>query len=143
MYSLNTINLENQDKKERLSLLAELVKLANADEQIKEIEFQFIMTIAAQMGVTPEEFRSLFELYIEHTPPKLEGDRIVQFHRLVLLMNVDGETSEEERMKVRKLGVKMGLNAQAIDLVLSEMHNYPNKVVPPDRLIEIFRMHHN
>src|SRR5690606_33870994 len=107
-------------------------KLANADEEIKEIEFQFIMSIAAQLGVTPEEFRSIFDTYINHSPPKLEGDRIVQFHRLVLLMNVDRETSNDELAKVRKLGIKMGLNAQAIDMVLREMHDYPNKVVPPN-----------
>jgi uncharacterized tellurite resistance protein B-like protein len=134
--------MENKNQ-ENLSLLAQLVKLANADDEIKEIEFQFIMSIAAQLGVTPEEFRSIFETYIDQTPPKLEGDRIVQFHRLVLLMNVDGETSEEELAKVRKMGVKMGLNPQAIDMVLKEMHDYPNKVVPPSRLIEIFSLFHN
>lgn len=132
-----------EKKNEHLSILADLVRLANADKEIKEIEFQFIMSIAAQLGVTPEEFRSIFDTYIEQKPPKMEGDRIVQFHRLVLLMNVDTETSEVEMAKVRKLGVKMGLNAQAIETVLKEMHDYPNKVVPPDRLIEIFTLYHN
>lgn len=132
-----------EKKKEQLGLLAQLVKLANADHEIKEIEFQFIMSIAAQMGVTPEEFRSIFDTYAEHTPPKLEGDRIVQFHRLVLLMNVDTEITQEELTKIRKMGMMMGLNTQAIETVLNEMHQYPNKVVPPDRLIEIFSLYHN
>jgi len=132
-----------EKKQEHLGLLADLVRLANADKEIKEIEFQFIMSIAEQLGVTPEEFRSIFDTYFEQKPPKMEGDRIVQFHRLVLLMNVDGEISGDELAKVRKLGVKMGLNAEAIETVLKEMHNYPNKVVPPDRLIEIFTLYHN
>jgi uncharacterized tellurite resistance protein B-like protein len=133
----------NEKKKEELGLLTQLVLFANADNEIKEVEFQFIMSIAAQMGVTPEEFRSIFETHFEQAPPKLEGDRIVQFHRLVLLMNVDLEVRHEEMDMIRKIGLKMGLNAQAIDIVLMEMHSYPNKVVPTERLIEIFSKYHN
>ena len=117
--------------------------LFRSDDDVRDMEFQFLLTIASQMGVTKEEFIRLFEQYIEFLPPKLEGDRIVQFHRLVLLMNIDAETSQAELNYIRETGIRMGLNPMATDKVLQEMENYPNKLIPTERLIEIFKLFHN
>jgi hypothetical protein len=76
-------------------------------------------------------------------PPKLEVDRIVQFHRLVLLMNVDLETSHLEINYIKEAGIRMGLNPLAIEQVLNEMNSFPNKIIPPERLLEIFQLYHN
>lgn len=135
--------MEDKNKKENLSLISELIKLAKAENDVREMEFQFLLTIASQIGVTKDEFKKLFEQYIEFLPPKLEGDRIVQFHRLVLLMNVDNETSPSELQYIREAGIRMGLNPMATEKVLEEMNLYPNKVVPTERLIEIFKLFHN
>jgi uncharacterized tellurite resistance protein B-like protein len=128
---------------EKLSLLADLVKLAKIDKEFREEEQQFIYAIATQMGVTQEGFTRVFNENIEFTPPKLEVDRILQFQRLILVMSVDGSANKEEQEFVKKLGVKMGLNPLAIHTVLSEMHNYPNNMLPAERLIEIFKSFHN
>ena len=58
-------------------------------------------------------------------------------------MNVDQETSKSELEHIRNIGISMGLNPDATDRVLKEMYNYPDKVVPPERLIEIFRQQYN
>ena len=134
---------EDKGKKENLSLISELIKLAKVDNDVRAMEFQFLLSIASQIGVTKEEFKKLFEQYIEFLPPKLEGDRIVQFHRLVLLMNVDSETNPSEIQYIKEAGMRMGLNPLAIKKVLAEMNNYPNKVIPTERLIEIFKLYHN
>jgi len=129
--------------KEKLSLLTELIKLAKCDQQIREQEYQFLLTIAQSLEVSQKEFDSLFENYIEFTPPESEFERILQFHRLVLLMNVDQETSDSELDFLRNIGIRIGLSPMATNKVLSEMNNYPNKVIPPGRLIEIFKEHYN
>jgi len=131
------------EKNERLSLIAELIKLAKSDNTIRDMEFQFLLTIASQMGVTKEEFKDLFEAYIEFNPPKLEFDRIVQFQRLVLLMNVDLHIDDTEILYIKDLGIRMGLHPSATNEVLKVMNDYPNKVVPPEKLIQIFRTFHN
>jgi len=128
---------------EKLSLLADLVKLANADKDFREEEQQFIYAIAMQMGVSPSDFTKIFNQNIEFTPPKLEVDRILQFQRLILVMSVDNNTSKDEMNLVRELGVKMGLNPLGVNTVLMEIHNYPNNMLPPERLIEIFKSYHN
>lgn len=131
------------DKNEKLGLLAQLIKMAQADKKIREIEFQFLLSLAAQMGVTKEDFKQLFEENIEFNPPRLEAERIVQFQRLILLMNIDLEIDDSEINYIKDVGIRMGLHPSATNTVLEEMHNYKNKIIPPDRLLQIFNIYHN
>lgn len=131
------------DHNEKRSLLAQLIKLAKADKELKESEFQFLFSISQQLEFPSDEFQTLFEEHIAIQPPVLELDRIIQFHRLVLLMNVDEDISEKEMNLVRTTGIRMGLSPLAISEVLDVMHNYPNKMVPPDKLMSIFQTFHN
>ena len=129
--------------KEKLSLLTELIKLARCDHKVREQEHRFLLTIAQSLDVSKEDFDSLFEKYIEFTPPESEFERILQFHRLVLLMNVDKETSDLEVEFLKDIGIRIGLNPMATNRVLSEMNKYPDKIIPPDKMIEIFKEQYN
>ena len=133
--------MEDQEDRNK-SILRELIELSKIDG-VNNIEFQFLLTIASQIGVTKEDFKVLFEQYIKFLPPILEVDRIAQFHRLVLLMNVDAETSEKELDYLKTAGIKMGLNSLATEKVLNEMCKYPNKLIPNEKLFEIFQLFHN
>ena len=129
--------------KEKLSLLTELIKLARCDHKVREQEYEFLLTIAQSINVSKEDFDSLFEKHIEFMPPESEFDRILQFHRLVLLMNVDQETSDLEIKFIKDIGIRLGLNPFATNQVLAEMNLYPEKVISPEKLIEIFKAHYN
>lgn len=131
------------EKNEKLSLLVDLMKLANADNQVREAEYQFILNAAMQLDLTPEDVTSIFKGNIEYKLPEPEVERIVQFHRLVLLMNVDQDASYSEKELLRQIAKRMGLRMQAVDAVLQEMYNYQNRVIPAQRLIEIFTLYHN
>lgn len=131
------------EKNEKLSLLAELVKLARADKELKQSEYDFLSIIAMQLAITPEEFKKVFEENIAFQPPKLEVQRILQFQRLVLLMQIDQSIESEELRIVREIGIRMGLNPNATNKVLEQMHNYENSVIPPEELIAIFQTYHN
>ena len=58
-------------------------------------------------------------------------------------MNVDQEQHRLEIKNLYNIGLRMGLPPSAIDQVLEVMHQYPDKVVPPDVLLNIFRAHYN
>ena len=128
---------------EKLSLLSDLVKLARSDNDVRDVEFNFLLSIASQLGVTKKDFLDLFEQYIEFNPPKLEFDRIVQFQRLILLMNVDMYVDEEEVRYIKDIGIRMGLHPLATEEVLLRMNDFKNKIIPPEKLLEIFRTFHN
>lgn len=134
---------DTPEELEKRSLLSDLVKLAESDTNVREAEFQFLLSISAQLGITKDDFKEIFESYIEFHPPKIELDRIVQFQRLILLMNVDLEASEAEIIYIKDIGIRMGLHPAATNEVLVRMHEFPNKVLPPEILLEIFRTFHN
>ncbi len=129
--------------KEKLSLLTELIKLARCDHEVREQEYNFLLTIAQSLNVSKEDLDSLFDKYIDFTPPESEFERILQFHRLVLLMNIDIETSDIEIEFLKDIGIRIGLNPMATNRVLAEMNLYPDKVIPPEKLIEIFKEQYN
>jgi hypothetical protein len=133
----------NNNHKERLSLLKELIKLAKSDSNIRQEEHDFLLAIADQLNISREEFDSLFDQYIEFTPPKNEFDRIIQFQRLVLLMNVDRHIDSNELLSIKNMGIRLGLHPRATEEVLNRMYKHENHVVPPEELIEIFKTFQN
>lgn len=129
--------------KEKLSILSEMIEFAKVDDVVKDPEYDFLLGVSTQLGVKRADFEALFENGSEHIILKTEGDRILQFHRLVLLMNVDQAQDDGEVRRIHNIGLGMGLPPSAIDQVLSIMHQYRNNVVPPDVLIAIFKAHYN
>ncbi|WP_026809507.1 hypothetical protein [Arenibacter latericius] len=129
--------------KEKLSLLTEMISFAKADRAIKDSEYSFLVQVANHLGVDKETFDALFHKKVEQVVPRSESGRILQFHRLVLLMNIDQEQTVSEIERLHNIGLRFGLPQTAIDQVLKVMHDYPNKVVPPHVLIDIFKAHYN
>lgn len=129
--------------KEKLSILSEMIAFAKTDQVMQDAEYNFLIGVASHLGIGKEEFDSLFEKNIEKIVLKSQADRILQFHRLVLLMNVDRMQSMAETNTLHNIGLKMGLPPSAIDQVLIVMHKYPDKIVPPRVLIDIFNAYNN
>jgi len=129
--------------KEKLSILSEMIAFARVDDVVKEPEYNFLLGVASKLEIEKSVFDDLFENESEHIIPKTQADRIVQFHRLLLLMNVDNEQLEYEVERLHNVGLSMGLPPSAISQVLEVMHKYPHKIVPPEVLINIFKSYYN
>lgn len=128
---------------EKLSLLSEMIAFAQTNENIKSIEYKFLFGVAKQLDISKEDFDYLIEHPVTYVHLKSHSERIVQFHRLVLLMNLDQEISSKELVKLHNFGLRMGLSHESINRVLDLMESFPNKVVPPDFLIDIFKVQYN
>lgn len=135
--------MNEQPLEEKLGLLKQLILVANADGKIKEAEYQLMLGLAGHMNVSKEDFEKVFEPGIEIAMPKNDADRILQFHRMILMLNVDADASPIEIDMVRKMGIMLGLNPQAIEIVFEEMKTYPNNLIPPDRMVQIFTKYMN
>ena len=133
--------MDNKD--EVLSLLSEMITFVRSDHEVNQKEYNFIYAIALQFGIDKEELDELFNKNVKYSPPKPESERILQFHRLVLLMNVDEVQHPEEINKLKEFGVRMGLSPFAIDRVLKIMNNFEDNIVPPNVLIDIFKTYYN
>lgn len=128
---------------EKLSLLSEMIAFAQADESIKTIEYKFLLGVAKQLEISEEDFEYLIKYPVNYVHLKSHSERIVQFHRLVLLMNLDKEITNRELVKLHNFGLRMGLSHESINRVLDLMESFPNKIVPPDFLIDIFKVQYN
>ncbi|WP_418511654.1 TerB family tellurite resistance protein [Corallibacter sp.] len=128
---------------EKLSLLSEMISFAKNESDLKPIEYNFLLAITKQLEISREDFDYLIENPINYIHLNSHSERIVQFHRLVLLMNIDNEKSHKEITKLFNYGLRMGLSHESINKVLYLMDSFPNKVVPPDVLIDIFKVQYN
>lgn len=128
---------------EKLSLLSEMIAFARIDKTLKEIEYNFLLGVAKQLGISREDFDYLLDNPVTHINLKSHSERIVQFHRLVLLMNLDKDISDRELVKLHNFGLRMGMSHESINKVLDLMESFPNKIIPPDFLIDIFKIQYN
>lgn len=128
---------------EKHQIIADMIALAKADDIVHEREREFILAVANRMGVTAAQVGEIFEK--PYTPKvfSTELERITQFHRLVLLMNVDQDTHTVEIEAIRNYGLRLGIRPEAITQILNEMENYENKMMPSDRIVEIFKRFYN
>ncbi|WP_339625083.1 TerB family tellurite resistance protein [uncultured Winogradskyella sp.] len=131
------------NRAEKLSLLSEMIAFAQTDENIKAIEYNFLFSIAKQLEISKEDFEYLINHPITYVNLKTHSERIVQFHRLVLLMNLDHKVAPRQLVKIHNFGLRMGLSHESINRVLDLMDSFPNKIVPPDFLIDIFKVQYN
>ena len=58
-------------------------------------------------------------------------------------MNVDCNVTPREIVRLHNFGLRMGLGHESINRVLDLMESFPNKIVPPGVLIDIFKVQYN
>ncbi len=129
---------KNDSYAEKMSMMAELVKLARADEEVRTEEIQFLSAIAIDLGITDADLQTLVNRHIEFVVPRDDANRILQFQRLVLLLFVDFKISEKEVIALKTVGMKLGLSPDAIDNVLKEMDQNGGKALDIEELKGIF-----
>ncbi len=128
---------------EKKQIISDMIALAKADNELHEREYDFILAVAERLGLSKEDVD-----HIHANPTKVnvltsEMQRITQFHRLLLLINVDQETHFAEMDALRNYGLKLGIRAEAIEQILNEMGEHENNMIPSDRLVQIFKRFYN
>lgn len=133
-----------KNKEEKLSLLSDLIYMVRSDHDVNEREYRFIQAVARNMKVGDEDLNRLFsDKRPPYVAPETEPERILQFQRMLLLLNIDQRKHKKEKLALKDCTLKMGLNPIAVDQVLSVMNNYPDRVVPPKVMIDIFKVYYN
>lgn len=131
------------DKEISRSMVSDLILLANVDMKVTGAEYDFIIQLANRLGLVKSEVDELFKNPCPSKTLTSELERISHFYKLVLLMNIDLETHEEEVSLIRNFGLKMGIRQGVIDQILLRQNDYENKIIPTDELIKIFQTYYN
>lgn len=128
---------------ENLQIISDMLLMAKADKHLHEREYDFILVVARRMGISKDEVDALIKNPQDKMVYKTEMQRLTQFHRLLLVMNVDEETQFVEIDMLRNYGLKLGIRPEAVQQILSEMADYRHKMIPSHRLVEIFKRFYN
>ena len=128
---------------EKLSLLSEMISFAKTENNLRPIEYRFLLVISKQLEISRGDFDYLINHPINYTHLKSYCERIVQFYRLVLLMNIDDNYTHKEKIKIFNYGIRMGLSLESINKVLYLMRSFPDKIVPPGVLIDVLKVQYN
>jgi hypothetical protein len=128
---------------EKLSLLSEMIAFAQKDKATTSFEYSFLRSISRQLEISDEDFNYLYTHPITYVNVTSHSERIVQFHRLVLLMNLNPKVNRKDLIKLHNFGLRMGLNHDVVNRVLELMDGLPNKMIPSDFLIDIFKVQYN
>lgn len=128
---------------EKLSILSELINFARVDNRLKEKELDFLRAISARLDVDEGVFQSLVKSPLPTLKLESLSDRLIQFHRLFMLMNIDEKQDPSEVEALFNYGLAMGLPVSAIRQLLEVMHEYPDGIVPADVIVKIFHAHYN
>jgi uncharacterized tellurite resistance protein B-like protein len=131
---------EFQDK---ISLLQEMIGFALVDGELHDREYDFISIIAQELEIDKPTLHKLFEKKESKNVVKDEFHRICQFYRLALLMHADEYVHEKEYVKLKEIGINMGLNPYAMKRVLQLMKESPTRMIEGETLLAIFSEQHN
>jgi len=130
-------------REQKINLLAEMIAFSLVDGRLHQREYEFLFIVARELQISKQEFNALFHQELPPNVIKSEPQRIQQFYRLALLMHVDGELHEKEKIAINEIGINMGLNPFAIKRVLKAMEQSPDSVIDPEFLMQVFHEQHN
>lgn len=128
---------------QKISHLNALYHLACADKDLSEIELVYIRNVAERLGVGLQEIE-----HLKHTEPELDlPNREYKvyglFHRLVLILMIDGSANETERKYCFDLGIRMGLHPNAILEIIDFSVLHGASKTTPKEVMGIFRKYLN
>jgi len=112
--------LANAEYRQRISLLATLIRLSESDGKLDEKEWKIIEKVAENFGFLDEEaLKYLKKNYRKYSldPPFSLDDRIEQLYELWKLAYADGKLDEKELRLMRRVVVSLGFPLNKIDEV--------------------------
>lgn len=130
---------------EKLSHLNDLIKLSRVDGNESHLELNFINSVAARLRIEKNDVERIKngELEITISVPDSKPKAIAQFHRLIILTGIDRLIFKEEVSFCMEVGVRMGLNVDAIEEVLRKTLRNSAHIIHLDEMEEIFKKYPN
>lgn len=124
---------------EKKHIISELILMAHADQHLKKEEIAFITSVGKRMELSNEdiEYMILHPEELTTTIPKDYTKRIVHFHRMMLMMHIDGHVDDQELQLLHDVALQYGFRKSTVDALLQSMIRYPHGEIPPSELMEI------
>ena len=107
----------NDQEKQRLGQLKNLVMLASADERFTDSEMAVLLAVASRENITPEDFNQVMENpdSINIVLPEDEDTKLAYLRDMVAMMMIDGELDEQEMAICKLYAMALGYRGIIVD----------------------------
>ena len=107
----------NDQEKQRLGQLKNLVMLASADERFTDSEMAVLLAVASRENITPEDFNQVMENpdSINIVLPEDEDTKLAYLRDMVAMMMIDGELDEQELALCKLYAMALGYRGIIVD----------------------------
>jgi hypothetical protein len=124
---------------QKISHLRALYHLACADKVFSKAESIYIRNVAIRLGINETELESFDASEPELELPDREYKVYSLFHRLAIIVMIDGAAHKDERRFCFNLGIKMGLHPNAVGEIIDLVSAHGAMDVAPKEIMDIFR----
>jgi len=128
---------------QKISHLKALYYVACADNHLSQAETVYIKIVAERLGVNADEIQKFDGQEPELELPDKEYKLYSLFHRLAHIIMIDNDPHEKEIQFCFDLGVKMGLNPNAIREIIDHVASHGAMRTTPSDVMNIFRKYLN
>lgn len=133
----------NITHEEKLRVLSELIRVAGADGQHRDEEYDLLHKVTELLEVEPMDMEALFTKPTTTPFPSDEVKRITLFYHLVQMILADGEIAYDEIVLLREFTLQLGLRPQAVNEVILRLDDWVRSGIPLETFVQIFQVHHN
>lgn len=113
----------NRSADEKKTMFLAAVQMAMADGHLEPSEFAWCMLIAARIGLTDSEVRSVIDnpASVNLTVPESKKERALNLIELIHVSESDGDVSPEELKVLIAFAVLYGFSAEQLKSIIAGM----------------------
>ena len=124
---------------EKKKLLLEMLSFATVDGKLSKKGYDFLFLIANELNFEKGGFIDLLNEELPSLPDNLKLARIKQFYQLLLFFQNDGVLYKQDPELIIHIAISMGLDTEAMNVLLKKIKHSPNSIIPDDVLWNIFQ----
>ncbi|GGA77189.1 hypothetical protein GCM10008015_17290 [Flavobacterium palustre] len=124
---------------EKKKLLLEMIAFATVDGQLSKKGYDFLFLIANELNFEKGGFIDLLSHELPALPENMKLNRIKQFYQLLVFFQNDGVFYKQDPDLIVHIAISMGLDTDAIKVLIKKVRNAPNTIISDEALWKIFQ----
>ena len=129
----------------RSAVINMLLRLMAVDGHRDRSEYIYILRVAYEMGMTPDDIANL-KPEDQMAPiqlPENERERMIILYYLLFMMQTDGSVSSNEENLVKDLGHHLGFRIEMVSDLIQVIKSHDISQVPPEDMLDKIRTYLN
>jgi len=129
----------------RSAVIFMLIRLMSIDGHRDRNEYIYILKVAHEMGMTPEEISSLKPegIFKQSKLPNDEIERMIILYYLLFMMQIDGIITTEEENLVKDLGHHLGFRIEMVANLIQVIKSHEQITSPSEALLDKIKAYLN